>query len=445
MNHSVRPLYGKTSQSRGRSHGWAAFDLKQRLKEGCQSEVTDLDPYPPISGNETSLPGGILPRNNVFTSKSFSSVLQPSVDFPVLNEDGRINKLSQGPCCGGNIVIEENNPNSAIKKLKEQHGWADDSLIEDVMVSVDNDVNKASTLLNGMVSGVNSAENVGARCSTIPGCQCDKRYAEHVLFPKSKNLVEVAADIADLRSTLEDALEKNQKGQQSHSSYEPRNSDDAATNMKLILGHLKSVPVEPEWEEDDFYLSHRKDALRMMRLASQHSRAATNAFLRGDHFSAKQRSQKAQEEWLAAESLNSKAAKEILSLRNSGNNLWKLDLHGLHSAEAIQALKEHLLKIETCCLASRPVSSDNVKTKDTDANYSSSEAFNRIDKANLDKEQSTFRQRQTSVQVITGAGNHSRGQAALPTAVRGFLDENGYHFDEVRPGVITVRTKFRAP
>jgi hypothetical protein len=42
-------------------------------------------------------------------------------------------------------------------------------------------------------------------------------------------------------------------------------SVDAAANMKLILGHLKSIPVEPEWEEDDVYLSHRKNALRMMR------------------------------------------------------------------------------------------------------------------------------------------------------------------------------------
>ncbi|RVX21450.1 hypothetical protein CK203_002323 [Vitis vinifera] len=43
----------------------------------------------------------------------------------------------------------------------------------------------------------------------------------------------------------------------------------------------------------------------------------------------------------------------------------------------------------------------------------------------------------------TGRGNHSRGQAALPTAVRSFLNEHGYRFEEARPGVIAVRPKFR--
>lgn len=76
----------------------------------------------------------------------------------------------------------------------------------------------------------------------------------------------------------------------------------------------------------------------MNRLASQHSRAATNAFLRGDHFSAKQHSLKAQEGWLAAERMNSKAAKEILRVRNNNNDPWKLDLHGPHASEAVQAL-----------------------------------------------------------------------------------------------------------
>ncbi|MCI20244.1 smr protein/MutS2 C-terminal, partial [Trifolium medium] len=42
-----------------------------------------------------------------------------------------------------------------------------------------------------------------------------------------------------------------------------------------------------------------------------------------------------------------------------------------------------------------------------------------------------------------GVGNHSRGQAALPTAVRSYLNENRYRFEETRPGVITVWPKFR--
>jgi hypothetical protein len=44
---------------------------------------------------------------------------------------------------------------------------------------------------------------------------------------------------------------------------------------------------------------------------------------------------------------------------------------------------------------------------------------------------------------FTGIGKHSKGQASLPAAVRGFLIENGYRFDELRPGVFNVRPKFR--
>ncbi|KAL4344813.1 hypothetical protein AHAS_Ahas11G0215900 [Arachis hypogaea] len=50
------------------------------------------------------------------------------------------------------------------------------------------------------------------------------------------------------------------------------------------LSFLNSILIEPEWEEDDVYLSHRKDALKTMRLASRHSRAAADAFLRDKRF-----------------------------------------------------------------------------------------------------------------------------------------------------------------
>lgn len=83
------------------------------------------------------------------------------------------------------------------------------------------------------------------------------------------------------------------------------------------------------------------------RLASRHSKAATEAYLRSDHAAAQEFSQKAREEWSNAEKLNAKAAKEILAIRNCENDDWKLDLHGLHAAEAVQVLLEHLLKIES--------------------------------------------------------------------------------------------------
>lgn len=128
----------------------------------------------------------------------------------------------------------------------------------------------------------------------------------------------------------------------------------------------------------------------MNRSASQHSRAATNAFQRDDHASAQHHSLKARQHWSAAERLNAKAAREILSIRNGGNDLWKLDLHGLHAAEAIQALQERLQEIETQVHPNH----SSLFPK----GVSESSTFTDAEKLAIPSR----RQRPTSLQVITG-------------------------------------------
>ncbi|PQQ00730.1 uncharacterized protein Pyn_16439 [Prunus yedoensis var. nudiflora] len=359
------------SRGRAKSGGWAAFDLNQRQKQGLEPQ-TDKDHFPPIPTTLPSLhPCENVSRNNDLSGRPFSCVLHP-VDFPTSTE----NRDDKRPLLYGDssgTSMEDNR--SSKKKIMDLYPWADDSLIEDIMAAVGDDITKASTLLKAMVSPCSFEENKETDISKINSnsdiYQSDK--TRHTSFP-----LESAADIADLNSTFEKCLEEN--------------------NIEF----LESVPVEPEWEEDDVYLRHRKDALRMMRSASQHSKAATNAFVRGDHFSAQQHSNKAREEWLAAESLNNKAAKKILSIRNSKNDDGKRIIRS-----------------------------------------SSLESFSCMDTEKLDQQKAPSTQRPTSLQVITGIGNHSRGQAALPTAVRSFLNENRYRFEELRPGVITVRPKFR--
>lgn len=138
------------------------------------------------------------------------------------------------------------------------------------------------------------------------------------------------------------------------------------------------------------------------RSASHHSRTAQNAFLRGDHFSAQQFSLKAREEWSAAEKLNAEAAKEILQIRNCENDLWKLDLHGLHATEATQALREHLQKIETHISVNQTVFPYGTnKLHQKDGVVSSLESLNGTVTQNLDRPQAP-RQRPLALQVITG-------------------------------------------
>ncbi|KAH7566892.1 hypothetical protein ACOSP7_023595 [Xanthoceras sorbifolium] len=443
----------KPSQTRGKSPGWAAFALKQQ-KQSPEAEVVK-DPYPPIPSTLTSLRNcEYIRRNTDLSVRPFSSVLPLSVDY----QTSTWNKNSQNPIPlgnsnyrgkNGNTVIEENNHDSALKKLKLLHSWADNSLIEDIMSAVDNSIEKASTILEGMVSSSSSGEKketkIADLSSTVGYFPCDKKVDNRFLLKKT--LDPAAEDSA--KGTYRELTDVNASYgikltelASVNASFGKKLSDNAA-DMKSILEHLCSIPIEPEWEEDDLYLSLRKDALKMMRSASQNSKAANNAFLRGDHFAAHQHSLKAREEWLIADRLNSKAAKEILSIRNSENDMWKLDLHGLHATEAVQALQERLQKIEMRGPINRSVSPSKGKAMKGMVHTSSLESFSCVDREDVDKQCTSFKQIRTPLQVITGIGKHSRGQASLPTAVRSFLGEHGYRFEEARPGVISVRPKIR--
>ncbi|KAL7254726.1 hypothetical protein ACSBR1_008969 [Camellia fascicularis] len=342
-----------------------------------------------------------------------------------------------------NKFTDETDIVEAYAKFKELHSWVDESLIEDIMTAADNDVNKASTLLIPMVSPdsfkQNKDKNVGQSKSNSEHFRLDHKKS----LARKSDFFGEAVDFSELSYVLEDSLNcKNEELTNDNVSGENNKSDAAAAHMKLILGNLRSVPIEPEWEEDDIYLIHRKDAIRMMRLASQHSRAATDAYLRGDHLSAQQLSVKAREEWMAAEGLNAKAAKEILSIRNRKNSLWELDLHGLHAVEAVQALQERLHSLESLVLLEQSISPDRNRKGAGIVRCASLESLGCMEMEKLDEQLASSQQRPKSLHVITGRGNHSKGQPVIPTFVRSFLNENGYHYDEARPGLITVRPKF---
>ncbi|XVF14700.1 hypothetical protein REPUB_Repub09cG0083900 [Reevesia pubescens] len=439
MNVPATSPYKKMSSTRGKgkSSGWTAFDLKQRQKQGLVRKTED-EPFPPIPNSLPALhPCTNMTKSNDLSARSFSSVLKPSGNFPTLKQNkDSIKPINIGKHVvnDGDTLVEGNNNDLALKKLRELHCWAQSSLIEDVLLATNNNIHEASALLKGMLptSGTEDIEEtknneISSTIADFPGdANCDTGFLSRKtaeLVGKSSKADEGEDNLIMLTDVHENKL------------------FDDPSDMELILGQLTSIHFEPEWEEDDVYLSHRMDAIRMMRLASQHSRAATSAFLRGEHFAAQQHSQNAREEWLAAQRLNAKAAREILSIRNSDNDLWKLDLHGLHAAEAVQTLHEHLRRLEMQVPAGRSVSPNRVKANNGIVRSSSVETVSSMDK--LDKLQTSSRQRPTALQVITGVGNHSRGQAALLTAVRSFLIENGYRFDEARPGLITVRPKFR--
>ncbi|KAL8240136.1 hypothetical protein R6Q59_013491 [Mikania micrantha] len=374
------------SRRRTKTPGWAAFDPKMQHKQ----VTTQNDPYPPIS---SALEHHQNPsRYGDLTGKPFLSVLahsscdpakEDATHSPLIKDSQNENRTSE---CINSIP-------QLYEKLKVDHSWATENLIEDIVAAVDNDIEKALILLNEM--------------------------APQDMLPDKKEI--------ELDDIMEDGL----------TATIEEHFYDYTDSVKLVLDNdvplrfmmdMSKIPVEPEWEDDDMYKMHRKPAIMAMRLASRHSKAASEAYLRRDHAAAQEYSSKAREEWSNVKKLNAKAAKEILAIRNCENDDWKLDLHGLHATEAVQVLLEHLLKIESQLSGTHSTKFDKTNLK-----------------GGLETEKSDRQQlsKPKLLEVITGKGNHSRGEAALPAAIKSFLSEKGYYYYEARTGVIMVQPKFR--
>lgn len=95
--------------------------------------------------------------------------------------------------------------------------------------------------------------------------------------------------------------------------------------------------------------------------------------------------------------------------------MWKLDLHGLHAAEAVQALQERLQKIEMQRPMNCSVSPKKVKSKNGMVGTASLESFGCMDMEVVDKQRSSLRQIQKSLQVITGMFFHFMNDRCLWT------------------------------
>lgn len=452
------PLRKKMSGRRTKTSGWAAFDLNERLKQQNLEPEPERETFPHLSVPSTSLRGpsqSIAKNSGATLEKPFSSLLLPSVSFPSLmaNKESDANHSQVGDSCFNQSdgFIRERGFLGVCQKLKELQPWADDTLIADVMAGV-KDFNKALTLLEAMVSpdhtyvahdNRTTPEEADTPCiQKLKDVDSDTKGVKSSSKDSLMNISKFAAntgvsltnnvDLDELRHALAKCLQSN--SQELINNCVPHKNK---LHFDGAVGSMSFVPVEPEWEEDDIYSIHRKDAVKMTRSAVRHSKAASEAYLRGDHLSAQHFSLKAQEEWVAANRLNAQAEKEILTTHNGKNDQWTLDLHGLHAKEAVQALQEHLQKIESQVAQNLVAHMNQVNLK------RSLGAAVSIDVENESKGSLLNKQRPAFLEVITGKGIHSRGQAALPMAIRSFLVENGYRYEETRPGAITVRPKFR--
>lgn len=225
-------LSSKIEGKRVKSTGWAAFDRKMRGNE-CPEPQEGDDPFPPVASPQ----GPNLGLKHWSPMKSFSSVVHASVDsqsrerrFEAKDlDEGRVSKPSDDV---SDHMAMETNALSSIKRLKSIHGWADEGLIWDILAEVGSDEDKAATLLGAMVSPIFSTKDTDPEESMI--------VPEDQISDGEKNSPELNIFLRD------------------HSSD---NSSEKLMSLKSV-----PAPAEPDWEEEeDVYLSHRKDAIRMMR------------------------------------------------------------------------------------------------------------------------------------------------------------------------------------
>ncbi|XP_061358147.1 uncharacterized protein LOC133302391 [Gastrolobium bilobum] len=216
-----------------------------------------------------------------------------------------------------------------------------------------------------------------------------------------------------------------------HKSSGESNRSLKGLRMKVSISTVKFANEAYLRDEHINAKQHSKKAKEKLQMAhqlssSQQFKSANEAYLRGEHLNAKQHSMKAREKLKMARELDCKAATEILNFKNRTNGLWRLDLHGLHAKEAVQALRERLEKIESKGLSRThfPSNKNNKENEFVDSIHAKQVGHG------------------PTVEVITGVGKHSRGKPVLPLAVRSFLTENRYHFEDIRPGAIKVWPNF---
>lgn len=253
----------KMSRGRGQSSGWTAFDLKQRNKNKFESEV-EKDHFPPIGTSDSTRHGDKLIKKKNIPLKPFSSVLLPNETFPPLKEVRNGQKAVLGSDSDGKSRGTTGDVNLAAIKLKEQHLWAENSLIEDILAAVDNHVDKASALLQTMAPAVNFEEckvSRDLRPTTSDDITCGVKTGESFTLETLKNDIAFYSNlVGHLQDYEKESVDRNASPGQKFSDV---------GDLKCKMDLLNFVPVEPEWEDDDIYISHRRDALKTMRYGYQ--------------------------------------------------------------------------------------------------------------------------------------------------------------------------------
>lgn len=277
------PPQTRMSSGRAKTSGWAAFVQKERQKQQGLEPKLDEDPFPPVLVPNTLSTHPPYKAKNTGTvwEKPYTSVLLPSPNSASLDQSKGSNskQLSVGNfnSSQGNNVFKKGDNVDLYKKIKELHSWADEDLIKDVMAGVNYEFDQAIMLLEAMVSPhqthVLHKDLETEKADTKKVLNTVEASAPFVQKPKEEKDKQCAEfnegdsfredmHVEDLSHALNNCLDISNKDLINVSSACGDKLPGSAS-----LGIFRFVPIEPEyWEEDDIYLTQRKDAMRMMRL-----------------------------------------------------------------------------------------------------------------------------------------------------------------------------------
>ncbi|XP_078154573.1 endonuclease NBR9-like [Carex rostrata] len=151
-----------------------------------------------------------------------------------------------------------------------------------------------------------------------------------------------------------------------------------------------------QMSNDELYKLLRQDAFDLREKAKTLFREAQDAQRCRNHELCKKLKKQAHSKLTEAQQWQKVAAEIIFNITNAKNNKFVIDLHGLHTSEAVGYVSQRLVQLNESNDTAQPLL------------------------------------------VITGRGIHSRLGPKLPTAIKDFCDENGYYYKEGKPGTILV-------
>ncbi|XP_051148634.1 uncharacterized protein LOC127263571 isoform X6 [Andrographis paniculata] len=332
MSGSTREICKPDTRGKAKGpSGWMDFDLKQRRKKQGLEAENDSDAYPVLSG--TIAPNSLIKKNEVFVKNTISSPIVGPNDFPSLMDTENI-----GPKVSSKADYQ---------KLNELCHIVDERLIEDILAGVNYNFDKAISLVEAMFN---------SEIKDVDIKEVESSRVDFQSFDAPENHLVENLDMGCITRVLPD--------------YE--------ASSALNLDSSKSLPIEPEWEEDDIYLAYRKDAIKSISSFATLGGAHSGSSLFGASVPSANHVKMGTPVRYTPSTRPRQLHLQVITAGKHCSQILGLSSHNLHSQEE-----------------------------------------------------------------EVGNGNHSRGAATLPSAVKNFLNENRYHYDETRAGVLMVHPKFR--